>query len=459
MTGVIVAVLVTLGAFLVVRWRSIEERTRQGQADLDAAIAETDVLDPRWRWEQMDEDRLAIAADHNSARVVTGLQDRVARNQSSLGSFLDQDRPANRLLGDAHLDQLEWLATTHAEAIALVVTLRDFPEGRAVISWSPDFISTKTTHADDSRTAVWLLEIDAERQMYEHRAVAVAGDIHATLHAGALLRGEPGVMVQLMRILARHKAVAGVERLLGMSEPDEPTLARLQAHLAAEMADRPIAEGLRGERAGMNRLLDGFRSGDPTLARSLEGIASKLPGYVSHEHAEYLRRMNRAIVLAGKPFVEQPVGWAALEKDEQAAQANRQGPLHPKLVNTLLVNLPAVGDRGVRDHAYLACGSVALAVERFRRAKQRWPESLAELLPAYLPAVPVDPYTGKPLLYKHFPDGVAVYSVGPNGVDDGGVILTVRDFRTPEADLGVRLWDPPRRRLPPPEEDIPPQRK
>ena len=33
-----------------------------------------------------------------------------------------------------------------------------------------------------------------------------------------------------------------------------------------------------------------------------------------------------------------------------------------------------------------------------------------------------DPYTGKPLLTKKTDRGWIIYSVGPNGVDDGGAI-------------------------------------
>ena len=63
----------------------------------------------------------------------------------------------------------------------------------------------------------------------------------------------------------------------------------------------------------------------------------------------------------------------------------------------------------------------AIALKRFQLKQGRLPDSLAELAPDYLPAVPIDPYDGKPLKYHPNDDGTyLLYSVGDDGVDDGG---------------------------------------
>ena len=51
----------------------------------------------------------------------------------------------------------------------------------------------------------------------------------------------------------------------------------------------------------------------------------------------------------------------------------------------------------------------------------RSPETLNELVPRYVPAVPSDPFSDRPLVYRQRADGYLLYSVGANGVDDGGV--------------------------------------
>jgi hypothetical protein len=62
-----------------------------------------------------------------------------------------------------------------------------------------------------------------------------------------------------------------------------------------------------------------------------------------------------------------------------------------------------------------------VAIERFRRANGgSAPESLGTLVPAWLPAVPADPFDpdGGPLRYVPGRAPWLLYSVGTNGVDD-----------------------------------------
>jgi hypothetical protein len=114
--------------------------------------------------------------------------------------------------------------------------------------------------------------------------------------------------------------------------------------------------------------------------------------------------------------------------------------------------IPAYDNIAFRERqsrAQLLSAAVALAAERFRRQQHRWPASLAELVPTYLNAVPTDPFDLQPLRFKKLTDGIVIYSVGDDGVDDGGQVLPrTRQPRPP--DIGVRLWDVAHRRQPPP---------
>jgi hypothetical protein len=61
-----------------------------------------------------------------------------------------------------------------------------------------------------------------------------------------------------------------------------------------------------------------------------------------------------------------------------------------------------------------------LAVRLYQQEHERLPEQLSDLVRQYLAAVPIDPYSDKPLIYR--PDGKSfvLYSVGHDGRDDGG---------------------------------------
>lgn len=63
----------------------------------------------------------------------------------------------------------------------------------------------------------------------------------------------------------------------------------------------------------------------------------------------------------------------------------------------------------------------ALAVERWRlHHHDQLPDSLGQLVPQYLSAIPIDPFNSRPLHYRKRSGGFIVYSVGPDFTDDGG---------------------------------------
>jgi hypothetical protein len=63
----------------------------------------------------------------------------------------------------------------------------------------------------------------------------------------------------------------------------------------------------------------------------------------------------------------------------------------------------------------------ATALKRFQIKYGKWPQTLDELAPEFLPAMPMDLYDGKPLKYHSNTDGTfLLYSVGDDGRDDGG---------------------------------------
>ena len=65
----------------------------------------------------------------------------------------------------------------------------------------------------------------------------------------------------------------------------------------------------------------------------------------------------------------------------------------------------------------------------------RSPETLAELVPRYLAAIPGDPFSGHPLVYRQRGNGYLLYSVGANGIDDGGAAAEWSEMLQGHGDL------------------------
>src|SRR5262249_28159011 len=139
---------------------------------------------------------------------------------------------------------------------------------------------------------------------------------------------------------------------------------------------------------------------------------------------------------------------------QEGAWAAAAVQFNDALLGSLVPAFQKFNEASVRHLASQRTLMAALSAERFRRDQGRWPTTLDELVPAYLPAVPADPYDDRPPRLRRTADGLVVYSVGPDRADDGGVIDR-RKLAEPGTDLGFRLWDVPKRCQPP----LPPKPK
>jgi len=74
------------------------------------------------------------------------------------------------------------------------------------------------------------------------------------------------------------------------------------------------------------------------------------------------------------------------------------------------------------QHAvYLAMAETGLALAAYRADHDEYPEDLASLTPQYTAKLPADPYAlDKPLHYRRQSSGYLLYSIGPDGLDQGG---------------------------------------
>lgn len=75
------------------------------------------------------------------------------------------------------------------------------------------------------------------------------------------------------------------------------------------------------------------------------------------------------------------------------------------------------------ERAVMRLVAIELALKAFSTDSGTWPESLSDLVPAYLPSVPIDPFNEShgTFGYTREDNGYRLYSVGANRTDEGGV--------------------------------------
>jgi hypothetical protein len=102
--------------------------------------------------------------------------------------------------------------------------------------------------------------------------------------------------------------------------------------------------------------------------------------------------------------------------------------------------LSRVFETQAKSQARHRAAEILLAATRARLEAAAPPESAESLVPTWLVALPGDPFrTEGPLPVRTDADGWLVYSVGPDGEDDGGPVPAGADPVEGNDDVGLRL--------------------
>jgi hypothetical protein len=364
---------------------------------------------------------------------------------------LSGDRRTPKLLNEEQVRVLRAECQRNQKSLTLARALIHYEAGRFPLNYATDWYSTNLGHSQEARIGARLLRHDAILRANARDIAGALQNVRAILNASRAIGDEPFLISQLVRMAVVALAVAPLERTLGLGEASDPDLRLLQQFLAEEARTPYYLIGTRGERAGLDRFLDGVQNHqfDFSKLRQTTGISPSdylgtlflMQVYVTirSQRAEVLECMTESIEIAKLPAAQQKAAFAAL--DQKFRQMSRLS-----LARLITPACSKVAEADLRTKAVVLTAMAGLAAERFRLAKGRWPKDLAELVPAYLEAVPLDPFDGQPLRLKRSAGTFVVYSVGIDGVDNEGQ-LDDKPYQ-PGSDIGFRLFDVDRRRQP-----------
>lgn len=118
--------------------------------------------------------------------------------------------------------------------------------------------------------------------------------------------------------------------------------------------------------------------------------------------------------LAAAPYFQ--VRDALIEQEKESQDT----PWYYKAVGGLIPNAHAAIMKEGALEALMQATRAGLACKIYKARTGRYPEDLEALVPDILTEVPVDPFTGKPLVFKIERGQLLIYSLGSNQKDDGG---------------------------------------
>jgi tetratricopeptide (TPR) repeat protein len=230
----------------------------------------------------------------------------------------------------------------------------------------------------------------------------------------------------LVQIAVSGAACLTIEQTLAMAPCSAERLEALRKELERSVDDTPLARVFCGERVCGNQLFQSEMMG--------------LPRFVLWpNHAAYLEVLRDFIRFSREPFPASLHGVTASDSPYRRRPAGPLGTLS-SLAYTLVPALQSALDKGAATQAQVRATLVNVAIRRAKLDGAPLPTRLQELVPKYLSAVPTDPFTGEPLRYKVDESGCTIYSVGRDGVDDGGAIeVKARRSGGDTKDIGVFL--------------------
>jgi len=409
---VMLLVVVVVGS-LAVRWHWRREfRERIAAARAAGYPVTLEELDAWYEWPPAGDNAAYWIVDAASLHERPPQEDwrRLEQLVRVGGDRLDPTKP----IPDDTMELLEQYVRSNAEALETLHSAATISESRYPI----DLLKGPTTpipHIGEVRHGCTLLCMEAVLLASHGDPNGAAEAIAAALSVAGSLDQEPVPISHLVRMGGAAWAASTLERTLHQAAFTDAQLEMLYRAFSDIHADDGLLRSLAGEQCGMLSVferpwaIDSSFFHKPPPLPVLQAYAAL--GLSAREGTIFLDHMAECIRIVQLPTFER---LAAV----QAAEANFRG--RRGLLVNVSEHVPSLISREVRTIAQIETAKTALGVERYRLMQGMLPETLAPLVPRYLPKIPPDPFDGRSLRYKQIERGFVVYSVGEDGADDGG---------------------------------------
>jgi hypothetical protein len=409
----LVALVILVGGYGLLRWKLKSQLQRRMDAIRAAGYPVTCAELDKWYSIPNDVENAAdvildathyyAAPDKPELMPVAGQAELPGRTEplsketrQLIGQYLAQNKRALELLGKA----------------------ASIEHSRYPIDLSAGF-AARMPHLGEIRGVARLLLLDAIWHAENNEGDEAVEAVVSIFGVARTLAKKPLIVSQLIRFDCESIGVSATERVVNRMGLGDEQLARLSETFAQGEDESGLLRGFVGERCAAFEVLrapEGVGAqvlGTPRSMRLLYG-AYRAMGLTDKGATIYLDPMDRlfdALRLAEHERI----------KAAEAIEAELEDV--PKIYVMLRMLMPPqsrIFQMSLNNTARLRSVRAGLAIERYRLANGKLPEKLAELVPAYLDAVPKDPFDGQELRYKRLEKGYVVYSIGADGSDDGG---------------------------------------
>jgi hypothetical protein len=352
------------------------------------------------------------------------------------------------------------LLTRHAALVDTIRRAADMPGCRFARDWARPSIGMLLPEMHAMRTEARLLALAARRAASEGRPAEAVADAVRLGSLGRQAGSEPILVSSLVGLAIDGEALSVVADVLPRLGPGDAALLDAPGLRDLVGAMPSIVRAINGEEAfGLAMFADfadgredihafGRLSSDaaPTFGEDhpLAFLADPLMAiyrvfFLPADLAGYRDRFRKLRSTAARS-VDQRQGWPEMKRDIDAIDTDpRRGP-DGALARLIVPATEAVFRAQSHAVARHRAAEVLLAATRERLATGKLPAAIDSLVPARLPSVPRDPFTSDSPMRAAFEAGeFSVWSVGPNGTDDGGPVAAGNAPPERGDDIGLRM--------------------
>jgi hypothetical protein len=343
------------------------------------------------------------------------------------------------------------LLARHAATLDLIRRAADRDSCRYQRDWTRPSFDMLLPEMQSLRTAAQLLVLKTRREAADGNAEDALRDVARIQRIGRHAASEPILISNLVGIAIDTMALDTLAQVLPTLRKSD--LAVLDAPEIRDLITTPpaFASHLYGEEAfGLSifaDLADDQRSGpdlidlagngqpQPSVLRALPLSLPYRVFFLPADLAGY-----RSIMTQYQAAASRTEPYPDLTKRIDAIETQTRDRSPGMLSSMIVPALGAVFKAQTRSVANHRAATALVAATKQRLETGAVPETFDELAAQLVPPASRDPFTAdQPLVMKQTDDALLVYSVGPDGEDDGGPVAPSDDKVEGNDDIGLRM--------------------
>jgi hypothetical protein len=308
-----------------------------------------------------------------------------------------------------------------------------------------DPFSILLPHLAKTKALVQELRIQASAELAAGLTNRAFEDVRLMLWLADSLKDEGFLISQLVRIAEQQIAAQPLWEGLVQHKWSEAQLKEMQERFSRVNFADSMNQSMEAERAGGIAVVQNTIKRN-NLAQTLANITASeaesavlrntskkaldwtIPrGWLYSEMANYSSFMD-GMITNGWDADAKVFHPRSLDQNEKSFEAQMRGGFsaiwhHQVLAHLLLPALTKASMKFSRAQSTANQAALACALERYYLGHGSYPDSLSKLVPEYLARIPNQAVSDQPMKYLPTGEGYILYSVGWDGVDNGGAFL------------------------------------